>query len=256
MSDKGLAVASISYGKDSLAMLEVIHRHGLPLDRILHAEVWATPTIPGDLPEMVEFKDKADKIILDRYGIKVERVRAKRSFEEQFYMVKEKGTRAGTIYGWPYGGGMWCNGALKVKVLGRGHKNAKAVYVGIAADEPERIKRLTPPKTSPLAQFGYTERNCYEICEELGLLSPIYTSHLDRGGCWFCPKQRISELKKLKTEYPELWEKMMEWESAWEAKGAKEGSFLTRYTLRYFDERFDAEESQISLLEASGECND
>lgn len=65
---------SLSYGKDSLACLGAIEELGLPLDRIVHAEVWATETIPADLPPMVEFKAKADKIIKDRYGIEVEHV--------------------------------------------------------------------------------------------------------------------------------------------------------------------------------------
>ena len=56
-------IASISYGKDSLAMLEVIHRNSLPLDRIVTVEVMATATIPADLPPMMEFKAKADEII-------------------------------------------------------------------------------------------------------------------------------------------------------------------------------------------------
>ena len=49
-------ILSLSYGKDSLACLEAIKFLGLPLDRIIHAEVWATDTIPADLPPMVEFK--------------------------------------------------------------------------------------------------------------------------------------------------------------------------------------------------------
>lgn len=67
---------SLSYGKDSLACLGAIEELGLPLDRIVHAEVWATDTIPADLPPMVEFKKKADKIIKERYGIEVEHVYA------------------------------------------------------------------------------------------------------------------------------------------------------------------------------------
>ena len=67
-------VLSLSYGKDSLACLEAIRILGLPLDRIVHAEVWATDTIPADLPPMVEFKKKADEIILKRYGIVVEHI--------------------------------------------------------------------------------------------------------------------------------------------------------------------------------------
>lgn len=69
-------VLSLSYGKDSIACLEAVKQLGLPLDRIIHAEVWATPTIPADLPPMVEFKKKADKIIKDRYGITVEHITA------------------------------------------------------------------------------------------------------------------------------------------------------------------------------------
>ncbi len=65
-------IASISYGKDSLAMLEVIHRHSLPLDRIVHVEIMATDTIHADLQPMVAFKEKADKIIYEKYGIQVE----------------------------------------------------------------------------------------------------------------------------------------------------------------------------------------
>ena len=63
-------ILSLSYGKDSLACLSAIEQLGWPLDRIIHAEVWATDTIPADLPPMVEFKAKADRIIKERWGIK------------------------------------------------------------------------------------------------------------------------------------------------------------------------------------------
>lgn len=75
-------VAFISYGKDSLAMLRAIKLLGLPLHRIIHTEVWATDTIPADLPPMVEFKAKADKIIKELYGIEVEHVCAMATVEE------------------------------------------------------------------------------------------------------------------------------------------------------------------------------
>ena len=74
-----VCVACISYGKDSLAMLRAIKLLGLPLHRIVHTEVWATQTIPADLPPMVEFKAKADKIIKDLYGIEVEHICATKS---------------------------------------------------------------------------------------------------------------------------------------------------------------------------------
>ena len=71
-------ILSLSYGKDSIACLEAIKQLGYPLDRIIHAEVWATDTIPADFPPMVEFKKYADKIIEEKYGIKVEHICAVR----------------------------------------------------------------------------------------------------------------------------------------------------------------------------------
>ena len=69
-------VLSLSYGKDSLACLGAIEELGWPLDRIIHAEVWATDTIPADPPPMVEFKAKADTIIRERWGITVEQMKS------------------------------------------------------------------------------------------------------------------------------------------------------------------------------------
>ena len=76
-------IASISYGKDSLAMLEAIKLLEWPLDRIITVDVWATPTIPADLPPMVEFKDKADRIIKERYGIEVEHFKSEKSYAKR-----------------------------------------------------------------------------------------------------------------------------------------------------------------------------
>lgn len=108
-------ILSLSYGKDSLACLGAIEQLGWPLDRIVHAEVWATDTIPADLPPMVEFKAKADKIIKERYGIEVEHVRSRYTYQDGFYIVCGKNGRAskskckGNIYGWPFQRGPWCN---------------------------------------------------------------------------------------------------------------------------------------------------
>ena len=74
-------VLSLSYGKDSLACLGAIEQLGLPLDRIIHAEVWATDTIQADLPPMVKFKAKADAIIKERWGREVEHFRANVTYE-------------------------------------------------------------------------------------------------------------------------------------------------------------------------------
>lgn len=74
-------ILSLSYGKDSLACLEACKLLGYPIDRVIHAEVWATDTIPAELPPMIEFKAKADRIIKERYGLTVEHITAERERE-------------------------------------------------------------------------------------------------------------------------------------------------------------------------------
>ena len=121
-------VLSLSYGKDSLACLEACKLLGYPIDRIIHAEVWATDTIPADLPPMVEFKKKADKIINERYGLTVEHIaastrerereRERLSYDRQFYTKRfNKKLNEECIYGFPMVRGAWCNSRLKMQPL-------------------------------------------------------------------------------------------------------------------------------------------
>lgn len=134
VSDREQYVLSLSYGKDSLACLGAIEKLGLPLDRIVHAEVWATDDIPADLPPMVEFKRKADEIIKRRWGIEVEHFCAmttpdkkygsqfgnverekhiKLTYEDMFYRKLRRGKYVGTIKGFPLQRAAWCR-SLKI----------------------------------------------------------------------------------------------------------------------------------------------
>ena len=203
---------SLSYGKDSMACLGAIEQLGLPLDRIVTADVWATDIIPADLPPMVEFKRKTDRIIKERWGIEVEHVRSKWTFESRFYSKiseRAKEEYAGRIMGWPLMLGRWCSRDLKISKLagGKGCVN----YIGIAADEPNRFGQLSNKTVSPLVEIGWDEFLCRNWCAENGLLSPIYTSST-RGGCWFCPKQPIGQLRLLRKNYPDLWALMLRWD--------------------------------------------
>lgn len=209
-------ILSLSYGKDSLACLGAIEKLGWPLDRIVHAEVWATGTIPADLPPMVEFKAKADEIIKKRWGIEVERIRSRYSYQDCFYLIcgengrQAKSKFAGRIYGWPYMAGPWCNSRLKIAALKKLQPKDSVVYIGIAADEPNRFHNLAETKKSPLVEIGWDEAYCRKWCEENGLLSPIYTT-ATRGGCWFCHNQGTNQLRLLRKNYPQYWALMLKW---------------------------------------------
>lgn len=232
-------ILSLSYGKDSVACLGAIELLGWPLDRIVHAEVWATDTIPADLPPMVEFKAKADAIIKVRWGIEVEHVRGKYTFEEYFYRKKGQKAkhRAGLIYGWPFTRtGAWCNNRLKMSALTKSQRDAGCVYIGIAANEPARFHNLTDTKKSPLVEAGWTEADCRNWCEGNGLLSPIYTT-AERGGCWFCHNQGVGQLRLLRRNYPELWALMLKWDA-----DSPVSFHADSHTVHDFERRFQLED--------------
>lgn len=89
-------IARISYGKDSLKMLDVIVSRGLPLDRITTSDVWATDTISACLPPVEEFKARMDELIWKKYRIEVEHLCArnpdgsKKTYEQMFYHVPKR----------------------------------------------------------------------------------------------------------------------------------------------------------------------
>ena len=233
-------IASLSYGKDSCAMLEIIKQHDMPLDRIVHVEIMATDTIPADLPPMMEFKGKADKIIKERYGVEVEHLHAPQSYVDYFYLEKvQSKERKGDIYGFPFQCGAWCNARLKSNILNKLNKPDVIQYIGIAADEPNRFHNLTDRKRSPLVEHGITEAEARKICEELDLLSPIYTQSA-RGGCWFCYNQPVNQLRLLRKQYPEYWALMLKWDTDSPVTFHPDG-----HTVHDFDKRFQAEDEGL-----------
>ena len=225
-------VLSLSYGKDSLACLGAIEKLGWPLDRIVTVDLWATDTIPADLPPMVEFKEKADKIIKERWGISVEHVRGPHTAEQRIYRRRIRGNRTGEMVGWPRIRGCEIQSSCKREPLSSAMRG-NISYWGIAADEPKRIEQHSAKSDvkMPLVVVGWSEADCRKWCESNSLLSPIYTDWA-RGGCWFCPQQRAESLRLLRKKYPEYWEIMLKWDSDSPMK-FKPGRTLHDYETRF-----------------------
>lgn len=239
-------ILSLSYGKDSMACFGACEILGWPIDRVVTAEVWATDTIHADLPPMVEFKAYADRIIKERWGIEVEHIRCRNTYQDVFY--RRKSTMAkknpGQIRGWPMRGGpggAWCQGDVKLPALREINKrrDRNVMYLGIAADEPDRTHILSDKKKSPLVEAGWTEADCRRWCEENDLLSPIYTT-ATRGGCWFCHNQSVGQLRLLRRDYPELWALLLKWDADSPVTFHSDG-----HTVHDFDRRFQMEDEGL-----------
>ena len=241
-------IASLSYGKDSLAMLEAIHRLGYPLDEIVHVEIWATDTISANLPPVVEFKRHADKIIKERYGLDVRHVCAtnddgsKRTFEQWFYRTpprRKKKKYDGLYLGWPMVLGRWCLRALKLEAMPK-HEADETWYVGIAADETDRINNgQNADKSMPLVDIGWTEADAMQWCRENDLVSPAYETSF-RDGCWFCPCQNIDSLRALRRDWPDLWALMLKWDKDSPMDFTPDGK-----DVRDYDRRFALEDAGL-----------
>ena len=122
----------------------------------------------------------------------------------------------------------------------RGAKKNIVQYLGIAADEPERIKRHSVPgKILPLVDIDWDEAYCRQWCEENELLSPIYTTSA-RGGCWFCHNQGVDQLRLLRQDYPELWAILLKWDLDSPTTFKADG-----HTVHDYDKRFAAEDKGL-----------
>lgn len=219
----------------------------MPIDRIVHVEIMATETISADLPEVNDWKKQADKIIYQRYGIEVEHIRSQKTFEQLFFSIPKRkkcnADKQGTIRGFPSLRSQWCSRELKADVMTKtNRKNVQ--YIGIAADEHKRHSQLNSHIRSPLVEHNVTEAECLQICSEIGLLAPTYLQS-KRSGCWFCPAQPTEQLRLLRKQHPELWKKLLEWDSFTTIPFRHAGIGKREVSVADFDKRFELEELGI-----------
>ncbi len=233
-------IAFCSYGKDSLAMIIKIKELNMSLDEVVYCDIrFDDEPLSGETPEMREFIPKADKILEEKFGIKVKHITSKWNFKNHFYRVKQKGNHIGDNYGFPYIVGAWCNARLKMEPIREYLKQFKEPviqYIGIAYDEPKRYERQrTKGNICPLVDLKITEQEALEICKKYDLLSPIYESSF-RGGCWFCPKQSLAQLKWLYNNHKDLWDKLKSMEKD------SHNTFKPNVTLTNLEKRFKKEQ--------------
>ena len=210
-------IASCSFGKDSVATVILAKENNEPLDEIVYCEVMYDETISGELPEHRDFIYNVAIPQFKEWGYKVTIVRSHHTFYELFHRITKRSkveSRNGKERGFPLSMGCYMNSAAKVTPIRQYWRNKKEnviQYVGIAIDEPKRLERVhnSNNQISLLEKYGYTEEMAYKKCVEYGLLSPIY-DFTDRGGCWFCPNQKKPELKHLRDNHKDLWDKLLE----------------------------------------------
>lgn len=195
-------IASVSFGKDSLAMLLLLIEKRMPLNEVVFYDTG------------MEFKaiyNIRDKILplLEKNNIKYTELKPNCEF---CYKMFEKPVNVGKPN--EHKGYSWCGGRCRwgtTEKLQAIEKYCKGnyEYVGIAFDETERLtKERKGNKLFPLADWKMIEKDCLNYCYEQGFnwlektnsafKVPEYIDLyqiLDRVSCWCCANKNLKELK-------------------------------------------------------------
>lgn len=160
-------VASVSFGKDSLAMLLLILEKGLPLHEVVFYDTGM------EFQAIYSIRDRILPI-LEEHGVKYTELHPPRPFLFDMLEKPINSKKNGLHYGYSWCGGCarWGTATKTAALDSHARKAGKNVvqYVGIAADEPKRLRRLEENKVAPLADWGITEADALRLCYEGGVL--------------------------------------------------------------------------------------
>ena len=231
-------IVNLSGGKDSTAMLLMLLEKECPVDYILFADTGK------DFPQMHDHLRKLTEYIKVHHPTAppITILKAEKSFDYlMFDHIKTKGKRKGSAgYGWATMLARWCTAALKTAVIAKFCREVindnYLHYIGIASDEPERLKPDTH-KTYPLADWGITEATALAYCYERGFDWGGLYQHFDRVSCWCCPLKNLKELRTLWRYYPELWAELKRMDER------AHNQFRADYSVAELEEKFKREDA-------------
>jgi 3'-phosphoadenosine 5'-phosphosulfate sulfotransferase (PAPS reductase)/FAD synthetase len=215
--ERKLHIASVSFGKDSVAMLLMLLEkkaqgsHVYPLDEVVFYDTGM------EFNAIYHVRDQI-KELLDYYEIPFTVLKPERPFMYDMLEKPVHSAQKGDHFGYGWCGGLCRWGTRdKLTALDRYAKQKDAiVYIGIAADEPKRLTRMEEYKRAPLAEWGITEEQALKYCWDKGIhwtesddIPDLYTL-LDRVSCWCCCNKNQKELFNIWKYMPEYWNRLIE----------------------------------------------
>lgn len=226
-------IASVSFGKDSLAMLLRLIEEKKTLDEVVFYDTGM------EFAAIYKIRDKII-LLLKKSGIKYTELKPQEGFEYKMFKRPVNG-KNGLHYGYSWCGGRCRWGTTeKLKVLDKYCKDS-IQYVGIALDEPKRLDRAKVlGKLTPLADWRMTEKDCLDYCHNRGYFwleddVELYDI-LDRVSCWCCANKNLKELKKYYKHLPTYWALLKIFQSKTDRPFKKCGTVFD------LEKRFESEE--------------
>lgn len=225
MQNKEYHILSLSGGKDSTALAFFIKENMPEVFKQMELVFFDTEC---ELPETYDYLNKIE-IFLDKT---ITKIKPFKSFED-FY----------TIYKLlPSIRRRWCTIEMKTKtfrkfihdrVVGGNKIN---VYIGIRADEPERVNNSFDgdfiKQHYPFVEKGLRKNDIEDILYQSGIGMPEYYKWRSRSGCYFCFFQRKIEWVGLYEKHPDLFQKAIEYEERGSKERGKEFTWCQDMSLR------------------------
>lgn len=260
---QNLYVASFSGGKDSLAMVLKLISTEYPLDVVLFYDTGKEFDCIYRIAEKVAELCKA-------HGIQFAHLKSEQSFD---YLAFEKPIqcRNGSCkkgYSWCGGSCRWAT-SKKLEAIQAYYnslpENVVVVeYVGIAADEVERIEEVRKKrfdgkiKLYPLIEWNMTEAQCKQYCYvegydwkvDEGMGEVDLYQILKRVSCWCCGNKNLEELKNIFRYLPKTWEKLKEMQ-----RRTCIPFYIGKWTIFDLEERFKVEGMRYNLFDFAEENN-
>ena len=184
-------VLSFGGGVNSVALMVVLLREGLPFDEAIFADTG------GEVPETYQYLEIAGKYLAEH--------------EVPLTVVSKRGR---SLYdtAWdrrvfPSAIWRWSTRDFKVTPIQRHYRSLDThinQYLAIAWDEIHRMKDSRVDYITnlyPLIDRQLTRADCIEIIQEAGLPIP------QRSSCYFCPFNSVDRWRWLHETHPDLYEK-------------------------------------------------
>ena len=205
-------IASVSFGKDSLAMLIVLIARHEPLDEVVFYDTGM------EFQAIYDTRDVAVKELLEPNNIKFTQLKPSMPFMDKMLNYEHKTRKGGQKKGYGWCGGMCRWGTTeKLRAIDKYCEGAHQ-YIGIALDETKRLQRLNGTnKSAPLAKYGKNKKKALELCYFIGFHWEqdgirLYDV-LDRVSCWCCRNKNLKELRNYKRLLPEYYDRLVKLEN-------------------------------------------
>lgn len=230
-------IASVSFGKDSLAMLLLLLSREEKIDEVIFYDTGM------EFQSIYDIRDKIVVLLKER-NIKYTELKPKYSFEYIMFdkPVKHRDDTYSNGYSWCGGRCRWGttekNKTIS-KYLKENYGEDYKEYIGIAYDEQNRIKN-NEHKLYPLIDLNMTEQDCLKFCysqgyywEEDGIR--LYDI-LDRVSCWCCANKNLKELRNYYNYLPTYWNKLKVFQEKTDRPFKN-----NKYTIFDLEKRFESE---------------